>query len=329
MQNHRPILVLFIVIPAVLLLILLADPWKLREQGSRSVALKNMEEVDRIVLVDSYNTTELNRGDGGWYLFGSEPVSPVTVENLLIAASRLEVSSILAYEEFEEIAEAQEGSREITFYKDDKVLLAYGLKSVSGRYLLNPKASERAFYVSLPGYPGLDLDRVFSATPDHYREHLLIDLRPSDISSIEIDLASGEAFRFTQDMEGHIGCDPVNAYTFLPDGAPNELAMKLLFSYFTSIRYGQRAGIPADSLLAADSLHVTETSNSMMATVRVISFSGEQHSLQVFSYHEIPGLKPHLFRALVLYNDEQDALFVNYIYLDVLMRGLSHYFGEK
>ena len=341
MQNRRSILVFFIVILAVLLLILLADPLQLREPGSRSIALKNMEEVDRVVLVDSYNTTELNRSDAGWYLFGSEPVSPVAVENLLIAASRLEVGSILAYEEFKESVDTQEDNREITFFKGDKLMLAYGLTTMSGKFLLHPIPSERAYYVALPGYPDLDLDRVFSATPDHYREHLLIDLRPSDISSIEIDLASGEAFRFSQDPEGLITCDPLNDSTILPDGAANELSTKLLFSYFTSIRYEQRAGIPADSLLIADSLLLidslliadsllaADTIPKKMATIGVTSFSGEHYSLQVFSYHAFPGSKADLFRALVLYNDEQDALFVNYIYLDVLMRGLSHYFGEK
>jgi len=36
-----------------------------------------------------------------------------------------------------------------------------------------------------------------------------------------------------------------------------------------------------------------------------------------------------MFRALVLYNNEPEPLVVNYIYLDVLMRGLSHYIGGK
>ncbi|MCP4647708.1 MAG: hypothetical protein GY852_08260, partial [bacterium] len=169
MQNRRQIMGLFIVIPAIFLLVLLADPLKLRDRESRSVALLNMEEVDRIVLVDSYNSTEVNRGDGSWYLCGAEPVSPVAVENLLIAASRLEVSSILAYEEFEESLEAQEGFKEIAFFKGDKEKLAYRLKAMSGRYLLHPYESGKAYYVALPGYPDLNLDRIFSATPDHYR----------------------------------------------------------------------------------------------------------------------------------------------------------------
>jgi len=323
MQMHRPTLILFIVIPAILLLVILADPLKLKERDSRSVALRNMEEVDRIVLVDSYHSTELNRGDGGWYLFGTEPVSPLSVENLLIAASRLEVSSIMTFEESETSIDAEEDLKEITFFKGEKLSLSYSLKSTSGRYLLHPTASEKAYFVALPGYPDLDLDRIFSATPDHYREHLLIDLRPSDIRSIEIELKSGEAFSFSQDHEAQIVCNLLNDSTFLPEGVPNKLAMKRLFSYFTSIRFERPAGIPADSLLVVDSI------SAEMAHVGVTSFDGEHHSLQVFPYHETGASKPDLFKALVLYNEEQEALFVNYIYLDVLMRGLSHYFGEK
>ena len=188
---------------------------------------------------------------------------------------------------------------------------------------MNPEGSERAYFVALPGYPDLNLGRVFSATPDHYRDHLLMDLRPSDISTIEMTLASGEAFRFRQDREGIIRCEPLNVQTHLPEGEVNELSMKLLFSYFTSIRYEQSTSIRADSLLGS-----TDQAKKM-TTIRVESFAGEQHTLKVFPYYEIPGSKPDLFRALVLYNDEQDAMIVNYIYLDVLMRGLSHYFGEK
>jgi hypothetical protein len=247
----------------------------------------------------------------------------VTVENLLFTASRLEVSSIVGDEEYEGGGGPLGDTREVTFLKGTKVLLTYTFRNVSGRYLVHPYGSETACYVTLPGYPGVDLDRVFSATSDHYLEHLLIDLRPSEILAINIELASGEAFRFTQDRMGSIRCDPANENTHLPEGKPNEHAMKLLFSYFTSIRFEQSSGISADSLSGGsdDGLKI--------ATIGVESFSGESYSLRVFSYYEKPGSDPHLFKALVLYNDQEDAMIVNYIYLDVLMRGLSHYFGEK
>ena len=322
MLKRSAILYLFLVILAVVLVILLIGPRGLNKKDGGHVALKKVEVVDRIVLMDPYNTSELSLRDGNWYLFATEEVSALSMENLLFAAGRLEVASITGLEEFESAAEKGEALREITFFKGDRILLQFRLRRASGRFLLHPEGSRRAFYVTLPGYPDLDLDRVFSANPDHYREHLLIDLRPSEIRSIEIELAGGEFFRFIQDEDGQIVCQPANESTRIPEGKPNELAMKLLFSYFTSVRYEQRAGIASDSLL-----HGQEPAG--MARIQVSSFGGEHHSLQVFPYHETPESEPHLFRALVIHNQEQEVLFINYIYLDVLMRGLSHYFGEK
>jgi hypothetical protein len=294
-----------------------------QEQGRRSVVLRKMEDVDRIVLADAYNTTELSRMDGSWYLFGTEPVNPGSVENLLIAASRLEISSIVDGQPEADPDATAGTSREITFFNGGRVLLAYTFIKESGRYMVHPHGSATVLYVSLPGYPGLDLDRVFSAVPDHYLDHLLIDLLPSEISTIEIELASGEAFQFVQDREGRIQCYPANENTHLPDDPPNDLSMKLLFSYFTSIRFDRLTGISADSLAG------TGNEIQKMAVIRVESFNGEHHALQVFPYREEPGSEPDSFRALVIYNDEQDAMIMNYLFLDVLMRGLPHYFGER
>ena len=55
----------------------------------------------------------------------------------------------------------------------------------------------------------------------------------------------------------------------------------------------------------------------------------EKHTLQMYPYYEKAGAESHMFRALVIHNNEPEVLLVNYIYLDVLMRDLSHYFGEK
>ena len=322
MWKRSSILYLFLVILALALVILLIGPRSLNQKESGRVALKKVEVVDRMVLMDAFNTSELSLRDGNWHLFGTEEVSAVSMENLLFAAGRLEVASITDPEEFESAGDAGEGVREVVFFKGDRILLQFRLTRASGKFLVHPEGSRKAYYVSLPGYPDLDLERVFSANPDHYREHLLIDLRPSEIRSIEIDLAGGESFSFIQDEEGQIVCQPADERTRIPGGEPNELAMKLLFSYFMSVRYEQRAGIAADSLLPGQEA-------AMMARIQVSSFGGEHHSMQVFPYYETADSEPHLFRALVLYNQEEEALFINYIYLDVLMRGLSHYFGEK
>ncbi|MCK5066778.1 MAG: hypothetical protein KAR16_05045 [Bacteroidales bacterium] len=323
-MRHRRTIVLIVSLLAVLvLLLLITDPWSTLGKESRQVVLRDVAAVDRIILVDAYDSTELVKVNGSWLLFGEEACSQFTVENLLIAASRLQISSIVTMGGEEGLATEHGETRRITWFKGDRALLTYGFTAVSERFLVIPPRSDRAYYVTVSGYPDLNLDKVFSSTSDHYREHLLIDLLPSEISRIEIELSSGEAFHFSQDSEGNIRMEADNEYTILPEEGPDEQAIRLLFSYFTSIRFEKRAGIPADSLSGSG------LSGTPMATLHVVSFSGEDHTLRVYPYLELPGDEPHLFRALVLYNQEQEALFVNYIYLDVLMRGLTHYFGEK
>ncbi len=304
------VLVVASIVVLVVVLMVFTNPWSTMRGNSRQVALKSPGEVDRIVVTDHMDSTVLTRDNDTWYLNGDEEAGQIPVENLLIAAERLEIRSIIS-------ADSESGdksSRTITYYRGDKILLTYVLQARQGKYILTSPGSKNSYFVSVSGYPGLNLEKVFSSAPNHYREHLLIDLLPSEISIIEIELDDGENFRFEQDLEGNIT---------LSAGEPDELAVRLLFSYFTSIVYEDKSGIIASSLFQADS------SPQAMAHLRVESYGGEKHSLQVFPYVENQGEQPHMFKALVFYNDKPEALIVNYIYLDVLMYDLSHYVGDK
>ena len=323
MPQRRTIVLIVSLLAVLVVLLLITDPWSTLGKESRQLVLTDVDAVDRIVLADTYDSTELVKVNGSWLLYGEEACNQTTVENLLIAASRLQISSIVSTGH-EEGQDAESGeTRRITWFRGKKALLSYGFTVVSGRSLVIPPGSDRAYYVAVSGYPDLKLEKVFSSASNHYREHLLIDLLPSEISRIEIGLPSGEAFSFSQYSYGNIHVEADSEYTTLPEADFNEHAIRLLFSYFTSIRFEKKAGIPADSLSGSGQ------SEAPMATLHVASFSGEDHFLRVYPYSESPGEEPQLFQALVLYNQEPEALFVNYIYLDVLMRGLSHYFGEK
>ena len=309
---------------ALVALLLISDPWSSVSKEGRKVALRDMEAVDRIKLVDVYDSTELVKVDGDWLLFGEEPCNPTSVENLLIAAHRLRISSMVGLDAERDPGAEPPPLRRITWYKGDRVLLSFGFYThESGQYLVRIPDSEHAYFVTVSGYPQLKLHKVFSSASNHYREHLLIDLLPSEISHIGIELPSGEAFGFVQDSLGNIRMEVYKEGISLPGEEINELAIRLLFSYFTSIRYENKSGISAASLSGPGS------ENPPMATIQVRSFSGESHLLRIYPYRESPGGEAHLFKALVLYNQEPEALFVNYIYLDVLMRGISHYVGDK
>jgi len=309
---------IWMVVSAVLILVILlifTDPWSTLRQDGKRMILHQPGAVDRIELTDAFDTTVLVRKDNRWLLFDREEVNPVAVENLLFAAEKLQINSILN----EQAEEGPEG-RNIRFYSGNRLMLDYTLFSRNQNYLLRPEGSTRTYYVSVSGYTGLDLGRIFSVASNHYRRHLLIDLLPSDISMIGIELDNGEAFRFDQDSAGNITCSATNADTAVPERSPADLAVRLLFSYFTAIRYEEKSGIMRDEN------RIRVGNKDMLAKLHVESFRGESYSLQVYPYCTSPGAEPDMFRALIFFNDEPEALIVNYIYLDVLMRDLSHYF---
>lgn len=315
MRTRRYIVAVVSGVLILVLLLVFTDPWSTLRKDGKQMILHQPESLDRIVLADSYDSTLLEKGDSGWLLFGSEEINPVAVENLLFAAERIQINSIVA----EQVG--LEGSgRSIRFYSGKRLLLSYQLFTDNGNHMLKPEGSTRTYYVSVSGYPDLDLGKIFSAASNHYRQHLLIDLLPSEISMIGIELGNGQAFRFKQDSLGNIACMPANVLTSLPESEPDELAVRLLFSYFTSIRYEYTSRFGREEVLG----RVGE--KGMLARLQVESFKGEKHLLTVYPYVTDPGGDADLFRSLVLYNENPDALVVNYIYLDVLMRDLSHYF---
>lgn len=319
MPSKKTITLITSIVLLCVLLIVFTNPWSTLRGNAGNIALKSAAEVDRIVLADAYDSTALVRKGELWLINGEEEAGKVPVENLLIAAERMEISSIVS----KETASATDPVRTITYFKGEKELLTYGLQTYRDRYLISLPGSDQSFYVAVSGYPGVNLEKVFSSAANHYREHLLIDLLPSEISRIEVELQNEESYVFIQDQEGEITCIPAQEQDLIPSTELNELAIRLLFSYFTSIVYEDKSGVTVSSLLQADQRSLR------MARLHVESFEGEKHTLQVFPYVENQGGEPHMFKALVHYNSESEALVVNYIYLDVLMRDLSHYVGEN
>lgn len=301
------------------LLLLFTDPWSTLRNNSKRIVLKDPDAIDRILIFDSYDSTSLIREDEQWLLFGREAANQAAVENLLFAAGRLQISSIVS----DDPGSTELQGRSIQFLTGKKPVLTYQLLTQNDRYMILPSTAKQAFYVSVAGFSDLNLEKLFSSASNHYREHLLIDLLPSEISLIEVELPGKEPFRFLQDEEREIICYPAPEAALLPPDSLNELAVRLLFSYFTAIRYEEGSGKPVQNLSPP------ESAGQHIARLHVESFGGEEHTLKVYPYYPEADKEAHLFKALVGYNDHPEALVVNYICLDVLMRDLSHYFGEK
>jgi hypothetical protein len=303
-------LVLSLLMIALILLLFVFPRGSERSKG-RQILIGDSSRIDQVMIVGGSDTVRLFRADDVWKLPGGEDVNPVAVENLLFAAERLQVDAV----HNDQHEWSDRASREVIFMKGERPVLQYALLSREGCMLLRPEGSEKIFTVSLPGYPELDLNRVFSDLENHYREHMLIDLLPSEIRLIELEKKGQPAFRFSMDRAGGLSCELPNSDSLIPMDLLDEGAVRMLFTYFTSIRYEELAG--------------ERQPVSDLASLYVESHEGEKHSLQVYSLPGESGEKEDMFRALVIHNNDPDPLVINYIYLDVLMRGLSAYIGDN
>jgi hypothetical protein len=300
------------------ILLVFADPRGSIRKDSRRILLGDPGSVDEILLYDAYDTTRLFRQGDNWLIRGGEKANPVAVDNLLYAAEKIRVGSVLT----DPLQWKGGTTRQVHFLHGGRELLHYEVMPRENMFLVRANRSGRVFSVSLPGYAELDLDRVFSSHTNHYREHMLIDLLPSEIRSIEVDRKGEEAFRFTMDDRGEILCRLPRTDSIIPADRLDDLSIRLLFSYFTAIRFEDR--VPETS--AGEETGRTDPGR-WLATLTVESRRGERHTMRVYSMPAGDGRGADMFMALVMHNDDPGALLVKFIYLDVLMRGLAAYFA--
>jgi len=304
------ILALAALLTAVLMLL---KPWDRTSLIDRKVKLRDGTRIDSIVLSGTYDTVSLVRNKGKW-LMGEEDVNQVAVENLLYAAGHLQVVSV--YDD--PLQPDKEDPVRVSFFHAGRSILTYRVTGGGKRFLLLPEGDKRAFRVELPGYAGNNLRDVFSVRPNHFRKHLLIDLLPSEVREVEVARKGEDPFRFTMDDSGHFTCTFPGLDSVADPQGLDELSLRLLFSYFTNIRFEQKL----DEKSAADP-------GRFMATLRVESRTGEKHTLDIYSMPADKGPGDHIYKAVVMHNDDPFPLVIKYIYLDVLMRPLRAYYVDN
>jgi hypothetical protein len=311
------IVVSLLLLAAILLLFL--DPWGQFRGDAGKVRLPGGQEADRITIRDDTDSVTLVKENGIWLVNGDPGVEQVAVENLLYAAAHLQVVSVLQPSEMPDRGQV----RVVQFYRGDRQLLQFEAITGGERFIVRPRGSSRLFSVMLPGYDGLDLEHVFSGNPGHYMKHVLLDLMPAEIARIRVERAGEMPFMFSMNEEGDINCILPGSDSIVPPGMLDDLSVRLLFSYFTAIRFKETDG-PAEAVMENG-----KEQGRWLGTLQVESREGEQYTLRVFSMPGEGDSGSDMFRALVIYNDLPDALVVNYIYLDVLLRGLSRYFAAR
>ncbi len=141
---------------------------------------------------------------------------------------------------------------------------------------------------------------------------MLIDLLPSEIKSVEVHPMSGTAFSVIQDASFNMITTEFESGRDVSTEV-DERKIRLLFSYFNAIRYTE---------LMIDSGHISEEA---LALVKVTDFRGVESEMQIFALNSGDEEQVDMFKAVVVFNGRENALTVDYYYLDLLMSGLERY----
>jgi hypothetical protein len=318
-SNHNIFWIFIGGILLVALIFMFTDPWSNFTGQTGSVVLKNADRVDRIVITGQSDSTQLVREGSQWIINGRDPAGKVAVDNLIFAAQHLSVASIVSFEAMDRTGDGIS----VSFYDDQKVLLSYDLNSEGEKNLMYIPGSDKYFYVSLPGYEGISLAKLFSPVPGHYHEHQLIGLLPGEIACLDIAIPGKSHFSVSQDPSGDYTCFDEMLQMSVPADSIDDHAIRMLLSYFSDIRYEEIYGI-----LSASELR-SRHSGEMIARLNIRSVAGEERTFEVYPFYPEGAREPDMFRALVIFNDNPDVLIVNYIYLDVLMRELGRYLSPR
>lgn len=311
MKTRSAFILLFMLLLLAAGLIWLIDPWSTTGGGISAMLPGDPDQVTEVQVVSGYDTLQFLRSDSSWIMDG-EVMNPDAVENLVYAASRLSMRSILTADAVQDAGPAVE----LLFRKGKRVAGQFIFAPSPSGYIVYTPGTEEVYGVELPGYSGLALEKIFSGNADHYRMHLLADLLPSEIASVEVHPWKGTGFTALQDSVYdlqvlHSGTgEDVTA-------SVDEHKVRMLFSYFNAIRYRRVAS-------AGEVQEGLEPGNPW-ASVVVTTFDGVRRKFDVYQWVQPGEVAPDLYEALVVFNDRPLLLVVNYVYLDLLVRGLEAY----
>lgn len=295
--------------------IILSDAWSTTGTDLESIRNDAFDKTDRVAIYHPFDTLIFEkRGEQWWY--GTEELEQKAVENLVYASGNIRLRSILPMDQLDTVIH-QTG---FAFFHGDKETSRLEFLETPRFGLVHAVGASETYAVLVPGFEQLDLRKVFQSDADQYRKQLIISLLPNEIQSIQVSPIRGSGFMVRQDSVHNLTVNALQDEMASPDSMSglrrevDERKMRLLFSYFNPIRFNRVIG--TRELI---------TGEEALAEVLVTDWSGGVYRMRVYPIHGEGETEPDLFQAKVLFNDEARLLEVDYIYLDLIIRGLESY----
>ena len=308
----NPVKYLLISVPALLLLyFLIFSPRGFLSGGNTAIQITDTASVNRIEIFGK-DTVLLERAEGGyWMLSDNYKVNPVSISNFLYSFMKMQVKGI-SYKADSSV----KASVKIRIYSGRKKHF-FRFYPADGNNLIHREGSGKIFSVEISGHTETDLSQVFSDDPDHWKDRMIMDFLPDEISVIEVRHPANPGNDFMIRMENKV---PVmyesDGSTRIPPGMLDPEKMNMFTSYFINIFY--------DKTLKNSDSEWQSAAEIPSHIITVTPVTGNAVKMAVYPLQKEGSTD--IFRAGIRMNDQQELLVARYIAIDLILRKKSDFF---
>ena len=336
MKKNIPILIITILLAAIAAFFLITQKKATVKEELKDFAISDTSSVTKIFIADKQNrqVTLQRQPNGKWKVNNKFYAGSGVINTLLATMKDLRVRTRVGKMEFNGVISSMASSAvkcEIYTNDQSKPFKVYHVGSETrdmlGTYMLL-EGSSTPFVMEIPGFNGYLSSRYFTDETE-WREHIIFDYKPEDISSVTFTyiLEPDKSFKIEVNGKSFKVSSPVTSQVI---ANPDTLALESYLGFFNFINFEnfdvEFSQQKRDSIFKA----------GPMNTITVKDKAGKENSIKIYpkpitkrslaqTDQQGQPLKYDLDRMYALVNNGQDFVVIQQYVFGKLFRQLSDF----
>ncbi|MQY79593.1 MAG: hypothetical protein GH151_10450 [Bacteroidetes bacterium] len=327
MKDNKPYLFIFgALLLLIVLIVVLKKPFLTNDT---EFAIKDLDEVTKIVLDDKNRTLTLEKKDFEWRVNNKYPARTNAIQFFLETLSRIKIKSPVSEEKFQEdIAENEITIVNVQIFRKAKLLRKYTVFKVNsnpyGNYV-RMRRNSKPFIANIPGYSG-NVGVFFITHESFWQPFTVFHYYTNEIASVKVEhiLNPGLSFLIIQEAQGQY-----ELYS-LPDRTSihqfDSVAVARYLTYFTNIQFDTR--IQDINPVKKDSIFSSEPQYFISLTDK----QGKETSVKIFPIlienKETQSGTSKIYdlnRVYAQINKSKDPVVFKYIVIDPILKDITYF----
>ena len=325
-DNKTYLIIIGVLLVITFSVILLNPPFWVKDT---EFAIKDPDEVTKIVLDDKNRTLTLEKIDFEWRVNNKYPARTNAIQFFLETLSRIKIKSPVSEEKFQEdIAENEITIVNVQIFRKTKLLRKYTVFKVNtnpyGNYV-RIRRNSKPFIANIPGYSG-NVGVFFITHESFWQPFTVFHYYTNEIASVKVEhiLNSALSFLIIQEAQGQY-----ELYS-LPDRTSihqfDSVAVARYLTYFTNIQFDTR--IQDVNPVKKDSIFSSEPQYFISLTDK----QGKETSVKIFPIFienkETQSGTSNIYnhnRVYAQINKSKDPVVFKYIVIDPILKNINYF----